>query len=331
MGALLISESHIGSHLPPLRGIDFLSLQGTRGVFLNREGRFELSEGLKNTLKNYRLVLVGTDLDVEGTKTATVIKNFCGQIGVKAIRLAFTEKGYVKIGGFLSSDRLGVLEKLARLNRYWYSKYGYGYKSVMVLGRAYRDYLAKVNRIKVLNPKGTSTVTILVKGSLKGISPYTAYKLLNHLYREGVIEYPRVDNDYIPDKPYDLYPHPPLPRNLGKRHEIFAPIGKDSLPLDRNTYLLRLSNLRLITPSTATKYLKNLEYFFDEDLTPYKSRKKRRLLEIFASISERYEDGFKKDLEAIFYPQLKLSPPVPLVELLSDLGEGQRVDWNMES
>ena len=320
MAIAFISESHIGSHIPPLFKGDFISLQGSRGVIYTSKG-FDLSPELKDTLSGYKTLIVGTDLDVIGTKTATVIKDFAQKRGIKTVRLALTEKGY-RAGEFFTKEQMKALHDLATLNRQYYRRHGYSLQAIVVLGRAYRDSL-KLKSVKVKNKKGTSTITTLVKLSRKGVSIESGMKTLQYLYKKGEIEYPRVDNDYITQKPFDLYPHPPLTTSLKRKKkkipDFLTPFEEDELPLRRETYLLRLSNLRLITPSSAVKYYKLLCEFFDERMKPYPERVKT--LKKFAKISEYFENDILTALETVYYPQRKLLPlpPEPELEFFNEL------------
>jgi hypothetical protein len=321
---LFVSESYIGSHFnipSELRGkISFVSLQGNRGIYFDGKA-FRLSKGLQNLLSSATKVIIATDLDVEGTKSATVIKNFCDRKGIKAYRIALTEKGYVRTGEVFTERQMRTLITLAKKNKYFYERYGYGFKTITLLGRSYKDFKDGVRKIKVLNKKGTSTITAMVKYGLKGMSPVSGYKTLVQLYKQGILEYPRVDNDYITEKPFTLYPHPPLYPN-GKpeqRSKVFflSPFKEDYIPLRKKTYLLRLSNLRLITPATAVRYYQKIDSFFDEDMTPY--REKIKLLELFIKLLQQNERLLRRTLEIIYSPQRQWSEPMPLNELLPEL------------
>jgi hypothetical protein len=322
---LFVSESHLGSHINvPERykgTVNFVSLQGNRGIYFDGKN-FTLSKGLQNLLSSANKVIIATDLDVEGTKSATVIKNFCDAKGIKSFRVALTEKGYVRVGQVFTKKQMKKLSDLAKKNKYFYERYGFGFQTTLILGRAYRDNKEGVKKIKVLNKNGTSTITVMTKFGLKGISPITGYKTLNQLYRRGIIEYPRVDNDYIQDKPFTLYPHPPLypksnPENR-KKNFFLSPLNDDEIDLNRRTYLLRLSNLRLITPATAPRYYRKLEEFFEEDMSPKKKR--RKILEKLAKLAEKREKQLREFWEDIFYPQRELSEPIPIRELLPEIG-----------
>jgi hypothetical protein len=322
MKVLLIAESHIGTHYSAVAQlvkegveVELLSLQGSRGIKFKNKG-YSVSVSIKNYAKRFDIVLLGTDLDLQGTKIASVLKY---QLPVKSVRVAFSEKGYVRIGEVFPKDRLGKVLALDRNHMLFAKKVT---RSVGVggigLGKAFairRTALISGQEFVRIESKGTSTITVLTKFQLKGYSAERGMRVLESLYHSSFIDYPRVDNDYITEKPYDLYPHKPI-RWQG---EFFEPFQEDFLPLSDKTILLELSNRRLITPANSLSTLITLRKIFTPQLKPRK--KYRKLVEfVLSELSDEDEQTYIQNLSDIFFPQLWLSPPLkPTKKLLEKL------------
>lgn len=313
---VFITESAKGSHHRnlPFRA-KIVSLQGSNGVKVNEKTkRYQVSRNLVEGLRslNPRYTFIGTDLDVQGTKVGTLIRNALGG-GDRVIRYALTENGYVRVGEFMDDKRLSKMLESELENvetaRAMKAKFGkkIGKKSAIVLGAVAQMKESGQKSVKVLR-KGTSTITALVKGRLAG-SSYDGIKgRLDLLYGSEKIAYPRVDNDYVLEKPYDLYPHPSL-TSRGYADEFISPIEEEELELNGDTVLLELSNRRLITPSMAVAYGKMIDMYFEKDLTPKKEE--RKLVEECVKIYEESREDYVRGLEEAYHPQLVLSPPVP--------------------
>jgi hypothetical protein len=322
MRILIVSESHIGSHYTAISKfekagakVELLSLQGSRGVKFTNRG-YSVSYAIKEYAKKFDIVLLGTDLDLQGTKIASALFY---QLPVKSIRVAFTEKGYIRIGGVFPKSRLGKTLLLDRKHLSFASEMRkkFGVKSFgLSKAIAVRNVvLARESKsgVKVLS-KGTSTITVLTKAELKGYGSGGGMARLESYYRSGVIEYPRVDNDYISNKPYDLYPHPPLPR---LQDELFQPFEENELELNEKTILLELSNRRLITPANALKIHRTIKLFFSSSLKP-KEEYKPIIKYLLERVDEEEEQAFKQLLNDIYFPQLYLSPELEIDRELLD-------------
>jgi hypothetical protein len=311
MKVLVISESHIGTHYTALKklekdniNVELLSLQGSNGIRFTNKG-YSVSLPIKEYAGKFDLILLGTDLDLQGTKIASVLSY---QLPKNSVRVAFTSDGYVRVGDIFSKKRLGKALALDRNHLQFANrirkKFGFpnlGLGKALAIRRAVLLSNSQV-KVKVLS-EGTSTITVLTKAELKGMGAEIAYGRLESLYRSGVIEYPRVDNDYIKDFPYDLYPHPSLPR---LDNDIFQPIQKTELPLSDKTILLELSNRRLITPANAIPTLKTIRMVLSSDLKP-KEEAKEIVKYLLESLSDEDEENFKQTLYSIYRPPLRLS------------------------
>lgn len=76
--------------------------------------------------------------------------------------------------------------------------------------------------------------------------------VLNKLYREGLIIYPRTESDYISNKRLFSYnPHP----KIKAVSDYLSPLEGEFYPFNQNSMLLHFHNIRAITPSNyvATK------------------------------------------------------------------------------
>jgi len=312
MKVLLISESHIGNHYNAVRklesegvSLELLSLQGSRGIKFTNKG-YSVSLAIKEYAKKFDLVLLGTDLDLTGTKIASVLHY---QLPTKSVRVAFTSDGYVRVGEIFSKERLGRALALSREHMQFANRvrkrFGVGSLGLSKAIAIRRAVLLAERKGGVRVKNGTSTITVLTKAELKGIGGDVAYARLESLYRSGLIDYPRVDNDYINDFPYDLYPHQPLPKFEGDY--LFQPFEEKELELNDKTILLELSNRRLITPANSLKILKTIRLFLSSSLKPKKEFEPlvKYLLE---TISDEKETDYRLKLFFLYRPQLKLSP-----------------------
>ena len=323
MEILVIAESHKGKHLESLKNIkthkvELLSLQGHRGINLFK-GTYFVSKPIREYAKKFDLVILGTDLDFIGTKIASIL--YHNLFHSKVVRMAFTNRGYVKIGEVFEKSRIGKLLTLEKRNMITAKKIekatgikGITLSKALILREVYKLYKEDLE-IKVLNKK-TSTITALVQGFQIGFSPKETFNFLVGLYSQGIIEYPRTDAEYIEKNPYNLYPHSPLPK---LKSPIFEPIAQNTLGRNAINALLHLSNERLITPSTALNAFDTISQFFYFDLTP--KEEFISLLEyIYNTFGEEDKGDFKNLLGNIYNPQLYLSPAKELSDkLLSEI------------
>ena len=323
MKVIVVAESHKGSHFSALEKlksegvkVELLSLQGDKGIRFTTKG-YSVNYNLKKYLKRFDAVILGTDIDFQGTKIASILYHQLPD--VKKIRLGFSEKGYVRLGGILPKRRLGMCLLLDRHNLIFASKVRRKFKLPNIgLGKALVikavNFLGKAGKkaVKVLNKLGTSTITAMVKGWFRGKSPEKVMQELTAMYEKGVIDYPRVDTNYIQETPYDIYPHKPFPSEaelIGDDFdiELLKPIEKEEIPLNSTTVLLELSNRRLITPASAVSVHKTITQMFTPNL-----KSKQEYTEVVEYINQNLtqdnEEKYISWLKAIFSPQLFLSP-----------------------
>lgn len=318
---LLISESSFGKHHKIENpNIKLLSTKGSSIVNFRPNG-YKVSEKFLEKIKSHKpsFVLIGTDLDLQGTKIATLLHHSLNSLGIKNFRFALTEKGYMRIGSFFDLSRLKIIHRMERANIEFAKKMkrnlgiSIGRKTFLLLG-AIQHFKKTKPIVKNLNSNGSNTFTAITKVLLQNKSMASAVMELQSLYYREKIPYPRVDNDYIQDKPYDLYPHPNL-REYGYKADIVIPLAKNSYPFGYKTLWLHLNNERLITPSTVLYYDNQLNKFFwnKETLNPFKQY--RDLLDFAEDFFLESREDYKRELTAVYYPQLRLSEPKPISTL----------------
>jgi len=305
----LISESHIGKHrieIPDFEGeLELLSLQGSRGINLFK-GTYFVSKPIREYAKRFDLILIGTDLDFQGTKIASIL--YHNLFHPRVVRLSFTNHGYVRVGEVFSKSRIGKLLALEKENMRMASRLkrkfkvnGIGLQKALLLREVYSLYKEK-KPIKVLRKK-TSTITAMVQGGKLGFTPSQTMGILVDWYKAGLIEYPRTDVEYIFENPYNLYPHPPLP--VGDS-PLLQPIGERELEYSSINALLHLSNERLISPSSAVSAFETITRFFNKDLSP-KTEFIPLLEYLYENLSQSDYTRFRTYMSDIYFPQLYLS------------------------
>jgi hypothetical protein len=321
MTALLIAESKVGKHHQINNpNIKIIETRGSSIVSITTKG-YKISEKFLKTIKDHKpsFVLIGTDLDLQGTKIATLVKHSLDNLGIKSYRFALTEKGYARLGSFLDKGRFKTyfLSEQAniRFARNMKKMIGIsiGRKTFTILGAVWHFKKQKV-KVKNLNRYGSNTFTAITKTMIKGYSPNSGMKYLQKLYYEDKIPYPRVDNDYITEKTYDLYPHPNL-RKYGFKEDIVMPLEEQEFEFNYKTLYLQLCNERLITPSTISYYDQKLKTFFFNIETLNPKPMFEPLLEIAEDYYLRTKESYKKELEILYNPKLKLSKPIPISKI----------------
>ena len=93
----------------------------------------------------------------------------------------------------------------------------------------------------------------------------TVKKALSYLqtsYNNGLILYPRVDNNLVYEKTFDLFPHPELLR-FSKKME---PMDFNVFKINKRNSLLFLSITRTLTPSNIESISESIDDVFDEEL-----------------------------------------------------------------
>jgi len=321
MAIVLITESSFGRHHKiENENVKLISTKGSSIIKLRGNG-YKVSESFLAKVASYNpsFVLIGTDLDLQGTKIATLLHHSLKSMGIKNFRFALTEKGYMRVGEFLSDKRLQAIFLAEKANIEFAKKMrknfgvSVGRKTFFLLGTI-QHFRRTKPIVKNINPNGSNTITAITKMVLGGRSVSSAVMKLQNLYYQGKIPYPRVDNDYILEKPYELYPHPNL-REYGYKADVVMPLERNSYRFNYKTLWLQLCNERLITPSTVLYYDNQLNKFFwnKETLKPYK------IYEPIFDIAEEFylasKDSYRKELESVYHPQLLLSEPRPLSSL----------------
>lgn len=89
-----------------------------------------------------------------------------------------------------------------------------------------------------------------------------ALDYLQSAYYNNMVVYPRVDNNFIKSKQFNLFPHPVI-RPL---NENMLPLQKKKFSLTKDTSLLFLSSVRLLQPSTLQAVSNFIDDFFDDSL-----------------------------------------------------------------
>jgi hypothetical protein len=100
---------------------------------------------------------------------------------------------------------------------------------------------------------------------------------LNVLYRTGTIPYPRVDADFFEEeKRLDMFAHP----RICFPSKVFEDLEPCKIGLSKETSILYLSLLRILSPSNIVNFSKFIDEFFDDNLE-YNSKEKEKLAEGF--------------------------------------------------
>lgn len=86
--------------------------------------------------------------------------------------------------------------------------------------------------------------------------------ILQKLYVNGLIPYPRVSNNFEKKPFFELFPHPPLPILEG----INESIKFDKIKINKQSSLLLLNLMKLLKPSKIEKISIKIDSFFDDEL-----------------------------------------------------------------
>jgi len=321
MEVIFISESFKGRH-KELPISDVIKARATTTKIVEDDDYSRYStvhfEQMINSINKVGGIMYGTDFDAQGTKVASVYKLVAQEkFGIKAnVRMAFTKNGYMKIGEFYGKKRLEGLLMADTLN-YNVAKqlaentgiYA-GYRTAVILSKVKQ---LKEKQTVIVKNKGTNTITYLTKAMLSGMPVKEAYKNLLKAYSSGAVEYPRTDADYHLEDRYDVYAHPPL-----EQIDAYAtPIEQDSLPIDKKTVLLALSNERLITPATALYYYEKIDQYYDENLNLKEGKEKE--MEILDKVALAMEGLYREELKALHSPRLAMTVrPMPKLSSSSE-------------
>jgi hypothetical protein len=113
---------------------------------------------------------------------------------------------------------------------------------------------------------------------------------LQKIYKLGIIDYPRVDNDYHKDNFYQLLPHPKL-FEFGNK---FTPIKEEKLSVKDNP-LLYLNHLKIVSPANVINFSRVFFLYFNRSIE-FKPKKK----EEYEKIVDTYNFLEKKNPEYTF-------------------------------
>jgi len=279
---VLFTESLRGVHRPPFP-IRTISTKGSAAVqYSMQSNSYNVVRGLVDSVSSGDYALIGTDLDHTGTKVATVIANRLREKGVKPIRFSLTAGGYAFIGRFYDKKEMEAFKTLDRLTRKVSSYFSEKYPDAPATGLSTAIAVAKVakspEKFKVSGlTKRTNTALAITKGMLKGKSAGSGMKHLQKVYAGGLIEYPRVDNDLIMEKPFEVYAHSPLTATgytdflispmTEKELEELGAEDEETIPMTFETIPLYLSVERVVTPSMVSRQMARIEKVFNDDLT----------------------------------------------------------------
>jgi len=310
---LLISESLKGEHHRVSSPFVLqLSTQGSRAVRYTPDG-YSVSSSFKRIADslNPQAVLIGTDLDAQGTKIGTVIADYFRERGIPVYRYALTSKGYAKTGRFYTEREMKALHSIDSMNiavaRAFEKRYSLPFKASVK--KAGMVALAQALPSKIgVRPKGTSTITAYTQGLLRRVHPSAVRSRLERAYAGGLIDYPRVDADYEPN-PYQVYAHPPL-TSRGYKDEFVRDFEVEELPLRRETSLLFFRKFGFTTPAVAERDYGFIEEFFTEDMRVKEEYKS--LVREFLAVSEETAELYVKLIETA-HPNAPLydAPPPP--------------------
>jgi len=123
-----------------------------------------------------------------------------------------------------------------------------------------------------------------------------ALTYLQRIYKLGIVAYPRVENNYIKEKPFQFFPHPPL-FEFGKK---FKPLEEETLKLNKKTALLYLNHRRILSPANIKTYHKIIDEYLDNQLR-IKPEKEEELRKIFILLDEFLKENNLSVAEIIKY------------------------------
>jgi AAA15 family ATPase/GTPase len=134
-----------------------------------------------------------------------------------------------------------------------------------------------------------------------------ALDYLQAAYYNNMIVYPRVDNNFITSKQFNLFPHPVMRR----LNESMLPLKKKKFVLTKDTSLLFLSSVRLLQPSTLQAFSNFIDDFFDDALEFLSNKKKLqaeeaiRQMDVFLKEHEIKEEELLEMENSIYHEREK--------------------------
>lgn len=91
-----------------------------------------------------------------------------------------------------------------------------------------------------------------------------AISKLDRSYTKGLVQYPRVANNYIETIRFFEHPHPPLQ----PFDEYATPLAHSEYPFTKELCALELTNAGISTPATLFYNVRNVDKYFDGNLQP---------------------------------------------------------------
>lgn len=121
-------------------------------------------------------------------------------------------------------------------------------------------------------------------------------QLLQKLYKCGLLPYPRLDNNFIEASlAYDMQAHP----KMCLESEMFEELEGEHIPIDKNSALLFLSLVRVLSPSNIENFAEMLDEVFTEDLKFISEEKEKEVLKTFELLSLYMEKNLLKQEDII--------------------------------
>ena len=308
--AVLFTESLRGVHAPPFP-IRTVSTQGSAAVQYNfQQDSYQVVKGLLGAVEKGEVALIGTDLDHVGTKVATVLAEKLREKGVKPVRFSLTSRGYAFVGRFYTEQEMKACREFDRMNiqvaNYFRRKYPDAPTTSVSTAAVVRAVHEAPERFKVPT-KGTNTASVVTKELLKGKSIKSALGKLQRLYLSGKVEYPRVDNDLITEKPFEVYAHKAL-TDYGYTDDTVSPFEDEELPFTPATAPVYLSLQRVVTPAS-------LGVQVERALMPFEGRKIRpgwqAYVEDCLAVAREYENEYRRLLSALHPRSRKYKVKLP--------------------
>lgn len=121
-------------------------------------------------------------------------------------------------------------------------------------------------------------------------------QLLQKLYKCGLLPYPRVDNNFIEAcLAFDMQAHP----KMCLESEMFSELEGERIPIDKNSALLFLSLIRVLSPSNIENFAEMLDDVFTDDLKFISEEKEKEVLKTFEMLNLYMEKNLIKQEDII--------------------------------
>ena len=116
---------------------------------------------------------------------------------------------------------------------------------------------------------------LVIKTSVK-----KSINLLQKLYMNGLVPYPRVSNDFEKKPFFQLFPHPALPILKDINEPIKFDNPSKEIKVNKKTSLLFLSIIKIARPSTLEKTADKIDEFLDDNLDFINEKKRMEMIKI---------------------------------------------------